>query len=119
MGASLMSAGRESLVQKNISPALTESWTLEMKFVSEIRKRKGARAMSFGEMKGGILCVQGDRLKVPHETLTTVFCNSQCLLFHQFQKKINKFEERIAGNLYMPGNMCHVTLQQLDKLSYN
>lgn len=75
--------------------------------------------MSSGKVKGRVLCVQRDSLTLLYKTLTAVFCNSKCLLFHHFQNKINKFEEMITGNLYMPGNMCHVTLQQLDKLSYN
>lgn len=75
--------------------------------------------MSSGKVKGRVLCVQGDSLTLPHETLTAVFCNSEYLLFHHSQEKINKFEEMIAGNLYLPGNVCHVTRLQLDKLSYN
>lgn len=83
--------------------------------MSEMGKRKVARAMSSGKVTGRVLCVSRDSLTLPHAT--AVFCNSKCLFLHHFQK-IKKFEEKIAGNLYLPGNMCHVTLPQLDKL-YN
>lgn len=58
---------------------------------------------------GTVSVCQGTASHYPLKLLTALFCNSECLLFYHIQKKIKKFEEKIAGNLYMPGNMYHVT----------
>lgn len=48
-----------------VLPSPYRKLDLEIEFVSEIRKRKGARAMSPGKVKGRVLCVQGDSLTLP------------------------------------------------------
>lgn len=56
--ASLMSAGRENLMQKRAGEVFPSPYRkLEIEFVSEIRKRKGAGAMSSGKVKGKEFCV--------------------------------------------------------------